>query len=269
MYFKLVLTNGVDDLVLYFKVMDSNIAKKWFAELSNNYELDEVDRFTNWGKHSYIDQLNKQIDTINLYDNIIDMYVSENSTQQDLNYLHKFFEDLRGEINAGTNWYTSAPTDIKNAVNRFNVLIHHLEAELRTKDKHPTVVVTFKDNPKIDLDKEDMKYFTYKWKSGTVYINYCHVGKTVIDAFKDRDSITEAIRPQTRYSADFMIKFGPSIGTIQYLVRSVFLKIWIRIKKLKFDDLNLGMIPVATLVTEIDYKTLLKYNKVKKIECLK
>jgi hypothetical protein len=117
MHFKLSLTNEVEDLVLYFKLLDSNIAKKWFAELSQNYELDEIDRFTNWGKHTYIDQLNKQIDIINSYDNIISMYVSETSTQQDLNYLHKFFEDLRGEINSGTDWYNNAPVDIKMLLN--------------------------------------------------------------------------------------------------------------------------------------------------------
>ena len=267
--FELTLTNGIDDLILLFKLRNTEIAAKWFVELSKKYELYETDRFSNWGNHDFINQLNNQIDIINDYDNIIDKKVSLSTTQKDLNYLHKFFEILRGEVTIGTVWFKNAPNNVKTALGKFNILIHQLESAIRTKNKHPTVVVTFKDAPRLELSPDDMKNFTYKWESGTVYINYCHVGKTVLDAFTDRDSITEAVRPQTCYCVDFIVKFGPSTNFVIYFIRSIIINIWLKFKKFKLENLNIGSIPVADIITKIDKDTLLKFNKVKTVKCLK
>lgn len=268
--FDLVLTNGKEDLYLRFEIRNTEIANKWFNELSKDYNIFEADRFTNWGdSESIISDLNIQIDIINSYESIIDRKVNYFSTQADMNYLHKFYENLRGEIDTETDWYRRAPVHVQDALNKFNVLIHRLECNLRTHNKHPTVVVTFKDRPRFELTEKDMSYFTYCWESGTVYINYCHVGKTVLDSFADRDDITEAIRPQTHYSADFTVKFGPSTKKIVYLFRTILINIWIKIKRIKFKNLNLGMIPVADLITDINKKELMKFNRVKKIICIK
>ncbi len=268
--FELVLTNGKEDLSLFFKLRNTKIAHKWYIELCKSYELFETDRLDHWGtnKDTYINELNKQIDIINQYQYTVDRRVSSNITQQDLNYLHKFFEDLRGEVTEGTAWYNNAPEHVQVAVMRFNVLIHQLEFSMRVKKLHPTVVVTFKDRPRYELDEEDIKHFTYKWKRGTVYINYCHVGKTVLDAFNDDDNLVEAIRPQTHYSADFMIKFGPSSNPLLHKLREIMVNRWIKTKQLKFDNLNLGMIPVADLVNKVDFETLFKFNQVKAVNCL-
>jgi len=267
--FELTLTNGVEDLVLTFKLRNTNIANKWFTELSKDYALYETNRFSNWGPHDFVNQLNQQIDIINAYQPIIDKRVTASSTQQELNYLHRFFEDLRGEVSIGTVWFNTAPIDVKIAVEKFNILIHQLESSIRTGQKHPTVVVTFKDNLRLALSESDMRQFTYKWKQGTVYINYCQVGKTVLDVFKDKDTLSEAVRPQTHYSADFMVKFGPSTNWLAYAARSFIIKLWLLKRNFKFKNLNIGMIPVADLVTPIDKSTLLKFNEVKKVTCLK
>lgn len=267
--FELILTNGKEDLSLFFSIRDTNIARKWFNELQNLYPLYEVDRFSNWGSHDFVKQLNECIDIINNYDFIIDRYASEKSTQEDLNYLHKFFEDARGEIIEETDWFKNSPIEVKQAIQRFNVLIHQLESELRTKGKHPTIVVTFSNRPRLELTEDDCKHFTYKWDSGAVYINYCQVGKTVLDAFKDNDTIAKAIRPQTHYSADFMIKFGPSTPGWIFYLRSLLIKVWLRSKNFKFKHLNIGMIPVADLIGIVDKDTLLKFKKVKAIKCIK
>lgn len=267
--FKLILTNGTDDFSLTFKLRDTDIAQKWFLELCKSYELYEVDRFSNWNNNNIIDELNSVIDKINCYEYIIDRKINNSSTQDDLNYLHKFFEDYRGELTEKTKWYETCPQHVKESISRFNVLIHILESNIRTKNKHPTVVVTFKDAKRIKLSSEDIKNFTYRWTTGTVYINYCLVGKTVLDAHKDKDNITEAIRPQTHYSADFMVKFGPTTNIFVYFVKSILLKIYTIRKKLKIKNMNLGMIPVADIVETIDLNHLLKYNKVKQVLCIK
>jgi hypothetical protein len=266
--FKLILTNGFEDIELTFKVRDTEIAKKWYEQLSKNYDLFEVDRFTNWGDHNLVEEINKIITIINNYDNIIDRNLSLNFNQLDLNYLHKFFEDLRGDVTEGTLWFNNAPKSIKNAVEKFNVLIHKLEANTRTTN-HPTVVVTFKNRPILDLNEYDFKHFTYRWTKGTVYINYCQVGKTVLDVFKDNDKIAVGVRPQKFYSADFMVKFGPTTPYIFYLIRKAYINVWLLFQKFKFKNPNLGMIPVADILCDIDTKHLLKYNKVKSVICLK
>lgn len=265
------ITNEIDDLVLDFQVRDTEIARKWFTEVSKNYPLFEIDRFDNWGitRETYVERLNEQIVIINSYQFIVDRMVTVNSTQNDMNYLHKFFEDLRGEVTIGTAWYNDAPQYVKDAVNRFNILIHQLESTIRMSTKHPTLVVTFKDRPRYLLTSDDIKHFTCKWEQGTVYINYCHVGKTVLDIFTNNDTIAEAVRPQTHYSADFMIKFGPSSNKTLHYIRLKIIKFWAKFKKFPFKDLNIGMIPVADMVTDVDKHTLLKYNRVKDIVCIK
>lgn len=267
--FNLILTNGIEDLKLQFKVYDTQIAKKWFTELQKTNQIYENDRFTDWGSSNVIDKLNDCIRIINNYQYIINKTAHKDITQKELNYLHKFFEDLRGEVTVGTDWFHNAPVEVQRAVENFNIHIHHLENKIRSNNKYPALVVTFTDSGRYELTDEDCKHFTFKWKSGEVYINYCHVGKTVLDIYKNNDDIAEGIRPQTHYSADFMIKFGPSTNTIIHKLRSVLIKLWLLKKNFKFKNLNIGMIPVAILTTNVNKEELLKFNRVKKVECLK
>lgn len=264
--FKIILTNDVQDHELNFRVRNTPIAQKWFLELQKNYKIYEDDRFTKWGNKNLIEKLNECIDIINAYDNIVNRKLEDDVSQDDLNYLHKFFEDLRGEVEERTEWFDQSPTYIQQAVEKFNILIHELETELRPND-HPTLVVTFDDRPRFELSDEDIKYFTYKWDQACVYINYCHVGKPLLDVFKDNDPYAEGIRPQTHYSADFMIKFGPATPNDVYLKRKEYLDKWLAEKDFNFDNPNIGMIPVADLIGELDFKELFKYNKVKEIIC--
>lgn len=267
--FKIVLTNGVEDTELTFKVRKTPVAQKWFAELCKDYPVYEDDRFSNWNDQSnLVEELNKQIDIINSYDNIIDRKISNSITQQDLNYLHKFFEDLRGEVVVGTEWYHKSPEHVRIALSQYNVLIHKLEEYLRSKN-YPTLVITFKDRPWFELDKDDIKHFTFCWQKGTVYINYCHVGKPILDVFKDHDKIAEGVRPQTHYSADFMIKFGPPTNSLVYLLRKLIIQIWLRFQKFKFENTNIGYIPVADIVGNFDINNYRKFNKVKSVKCIK
>lgn len=266
--FKIVLTNNLEDTEITFKLRETPIAKKWFNELCKNYSIYEDDRFSNWHADcNLLDDLNKQIDIINSYDNIIDRRVSIATTQDDLNYLHKFFEDLRGEVTIGTSWFHNSPAEVKHALEKFNILIHQLEEQLRSPD-YPTLVVTFKDHTRCLLTREDMNEFTFNWRKGTVYINYCHVGKPVLDVFKDRDKITEGVRPQTHYSADFMIKFGPSTNYVVYILRKLIINIWLKFQKFKFSKPNIGYIPVADIVGDFDINDYRKFNKVKKVICI-
>lgn len=267
--FNIILTNDVEDTELTFKVRDTSIAQKWFYEVAKDYDIFENDRFTNWSQNiNLVDDLNKQINIINSYEKIIDYTVSDKTTQKDLNYLHKFFEDLRGEVTDGTEWFSNAPNHVKSATEKFNILIHQLEEHIRDKN-YPTLVITFRNRPQLELTEEDMKHFTFKWEKGTVYINYCHVGKPILDVYKDQDNIAEGIRPQTHYSADFLVKFGPSTNPVYYQMRKISIYSWLKSQKFDFKNPNIGYIPVADLVDNFDIEKYRKFNKVKKIECIK
>jgi len=267
--FKIILTNSTEDIELSFKVKDTPIAKKWFAELCKNYPIYQDNRFSSWNMdYNLIDDLNKQIDIINMYDNIIDRKASVTTTQHDLNYLHKFFEDLRGEATVGTPWFHNSPVEVKTALEKFNILIHLLEEHLRSTH-HPSLVVTFINSTKFLLTDEDIKYFTYCWKKGTVYINYCHVGKPVLDIFKDKDIITKGATPQTHYSADFIIKFGPSTNYFVFILRKLIINTWLRFQKFKFKNPNIGYIPVADIIGDFNIEDYRKFNKVKSVICIR
>jgi hypothetical protein len=267
--FELILTNESEDLSLFFKIRNTAVAKKWFNELQKSYKLREVDRFSNWNDTSYIVELNAHIYNINNnYKNIIDRTVSHSTTQADLNYLHRIFEELSKELSNTPGPRDSMPLHLLHSIDQLNILIHKLESLLRTHTKHPTIVVTFDNIQRFELDDNDVTHFTFKWGTGTVYIDYCQVGKSVLDVYKDADFNATAT-PQTYYSADFVIKFGPTTRWITHFVRSILINRWLRTKNFKFTNLNIGMIPVADLQTKIDKATLIKFNKVKAIICLK
>jgi len=260
---KITITNGKEDYNLYFNVRDTDIAKKWLNEVQKNYCLDAIDRFTNWGYKNIINELNEKIDHINSYEKLINYKVDKNTKQKDLNYLHKFFEDLKGG-EGNSEWYNNAPDDIQHSISKLNILIHELESQIRKSD-HPTIVVTYKNPPLLKLTDKDVKHFTFKWSHGTIYINYPHVGKPILDVFKDRDSIAEVILPQSHYSADFMIKFGPSVSTLHFFARKILIKFWLCFQKFNFENLNLGMIPVADINHNVELEYLYKFDRIKDV----
>lgn len=299
--FILTVTNDNADYDLYFDIFNTSIADKWKTEVEQNYELFEIDRFSNWpnskkDKLYYISELQKQIDIVNA-DNVglIPVTLSNIENQDTMNYLHKFFENLRGPIDSPTEWYQQSSNSIQNAITRFNIMIHEYEhlcfsESISAVTNHPyaTIVGTFNSRPRILLDDKDYDHYTYRWRFGTVYINYCEVGKPLMDVFKDQDEVIgdANIRPQHYYSADFQIKFGPDTLDEIYDEKTIQFWNWFNSKKEYFDTLGLvkskklalGMIPVASInvqdsnlenLSQIEIiEKLSQYQKIKKT-CIK
>jgi len=265
----LTLSNNIDYKDLHFDVYDTSIAKKWASEVGKNFSIYENDRFVNWpnnkkDKRYYIEELNKQMQIVNDYaPNSIPFWFTTNQINQNsFNTLHKFFEDLRGPIIEGTLFYNSSPIKVQEAVNRFNIMIHEFESLLfntTQNNQHPEsrLIVTFNNRSRYELTDNDYDHFTINWKFGEVYINYCEVGKTIIDVLKDNDIIVsdDNIRPLRYYSADFQVKFAPTLGDLEYNKRMQLIKIAYNSKKEFFESLgfyydkklSLGLIPVAML----------------------
>lgn len=262
------LTNGSEDKDLVFNIHNTDIASRWMAEVEKNYPLYETERFQGWPQSNkdldyYKSEILKQINIVNEYKPNTIHGFEKISDQDVLNYLHKFFEDLRGSADQGSEFYKNAPQNVKQAIDMFNVLIHECEHTMRNSDS-PTVIVTFGGRERFRLNEEDYNEFTFKWKYGEVYINYCEVGKPLLDVFKDEDEHVgdDNVRPQSYYSADFMIKFGVSTPDVLYNARLGMINEWYKKQNYNFKHLSLGMIPVASLESGKPYP---HFTKVKSV----
>jgi hypothetical protein len=290
--FYLDFKNNTDTLTLKFETYDSSISKKWYIALQNilNQELtdkpkirenDRLYNFNNntWSEENIIKELTICIDKLNSHSVVITEVPKVGCTPEDTNKLHKFFELMRGRILEPAEYYTNATDNIKFELERFNVLIHRLEYFHKTKNKSnlaPRLVVTFNDNPRFILDKCDFNEFSLDSEFGEVYINYCEVGKSLIDVFVDNDDIVgdKSIIPQKYYSADFGVKFYKSNmshilpkfwewfdNKSNYLAALGFRK--------TDNDLALGTIKVAKLVETISREELIekisKFNTINSV----
>lgn len=261
------ITNGVEDKDLVFNIHNTIIAQKWQKEVEKNYPILERNRFQGWPNSEktiewYRCELKKRIDTVNNYrQNTIQSTSIQD--QESLNYLHKFFEELRGTTNAGTDFYNNAPQEVKDAVDQFNMLIHECEHQMRDSDS-PMLVVTFEGKERLELADDDYEHFTFKWKYGSVYISYCEVGKPLLDIFKDKDTHVgeDAVKPQSLYSADFVIKFGIDVPDAYHNQRLKMFNEWYSSQPYNYKHTSLGMIPVASLEQGQPYPG---FNEVKSV----
>lgn len=261
------LTNKKEDKDLVFRIHDTDIAKRWQSELEKDYPIFERHRFQGWPDSEktvkwYQNELAKRIQTVNQYQPGTINYTAID-TQESLNHLHRFFEELRGTSDAGTDFYNSAPSQVKDAVDQFNMLIHECEHQMRDADS-PSLIVTFLGKTRHQLLEDDYDHFTFQWKYGEVYINYCEVGKPLLDIFKDNDDFVsqDAVRPQSLYSADFMVKFGPDMPNEFYNDRLTMFNEWYSKQNYNHKHKSLGMIPVASLEEGAPYPT---FNEVKSV----
>jgi len=263
---KITLSNGISNQDIYFDLFDTNIARKWDSEIKQNYNIHEDDRFTGWPntirtKKWYSDELNNAIDIINLYQpNTITHRASENMVPEHTNILHKYFEDLRGGYLSTADFYINSPEHIKQAIEHYNIMIHAYEKVAYSPLKTPTITCTL-SGPRHELSDEDYEHFTYNWQFGTIYINYCEVGKHLLDVFIDNDSVVgdENIRPLKYYKADFKLKFSPNLPVEKFHEFSSRFESWFSENEQYFKELNiykdkyraLGLIPVAVINKEL------------------
>jgi len=206
---------GTDgDLELQFRIRTTPVAQLWVERMQarGQYPLDHPDRFYGFGtleqEHdravSYIQQC---IDTINCHQPIIVRPFKY--TQDCLNYLHNIFERYHGLLDQQTSEYwNTAPDSAKRALAELNLAVHRCEAAINPR---PRFVCTWYGMPKTHrLDLELQKTFG-DWETdfGTVYLNYCEIGKTVEDLAHDNDKYIgdDAFKPFGHYSADFNVQF--------------------------------------------------------------
>ena len=202
-------------LTLQFQIRPTPLAKLWVERMQarGSYPLDHPDRFYGFG--SQLEEriraeimIEQCITTINQHTPIIEREFDW--SQDSLNYLHNIFERYHGLLDQQTSEYwQQAPVAVKQALSELNLAVHRCETVL--EGVKPRFVCTWFGMPKTKkLDPAQLaQWGETQIQFGTVYLNYCEIGKTVEDLTHDNDKYIgeDAFRPFGHYSADFHVAF--------------------------------------------------------------
>ena len=211
---RLVITLD-DNFELCFNIRKTPLAELWIERMSHRHAwpMDNPDRFYGFGtvqqeQDRAVGMIQQCIATINDHQHIIDREFEY--TQDCLNYLHNIFERYHGLLDQQTSEYWhSAPDAVQQALANLNLAVHRCETALGSSA--PRFVCTWFGMPKtqqLDIDTM-MRWGELEIKFGTVYMNYCEIGKTVEDLAQDNDIYigNDAFKPFGHYSADFNVAF--------------------------------------------------------------
>ena len=202
-------------LTLQFQIRTTPLAELWVERMQarGSYPLDHPDRFYGFG--SQLEEriraeimIQQCITTINQHTPIIER--GFDWSQDCLNYLHNIFERYHGLLDQQTSEYwQQAPDQVKQALSELNLAVHRCETVL--EGTKPRFVCTWFGMPKTKkLDPAHLaQWGATQIQFGTVYLNYCEIGKTVEDLAHDNDAYIgeDAFRPFGHYSADFHVAF--------------------------------------------------------------
>jgi hypothetical protein len=204
-----------DALSLKFQIRNTPVADQWvkLMERRNKWPLDHPDRFYGFNSPEQEKQraeiyIQQCIDTINSYRPIIDRPFDW--TQDCLNYLHNIFEQYHGLLDQqNTDYWNNAPVTVRRALAELNLAVHRCESV--NAGIKPRFVCTWYGMPKTEHLSAELQqtYGELSWRSGTVYLNYVEIGKTVEDLAHDQDQYIgdDAFKPFDFYSADFKVVF--------------------------------------------------------------
>lgn len=223
MFTKLSITyaGDYDQQTLEFGIRQTPPAQSWAEKVQLakklNYPIDDPERFYGFGslvdqQHHAIDLINNCIDTINKYKPIIHRHLTSVDDQDYLNFLHHIFETYHGLLDQQDHeFWLQAPLPVRQALADLNIQVHRCETVSR--GANPRHVVTFFGLPKIEvLDDVDYDFFTDSIEFGTVYLNYCEIGKTLENLTEDDDRYIsdQAFQPFRHISADFNVQYWTS-----------------------------------------------------------
>lgn len=212
----LSITLGIaNPLTLQFQIRNTPVADLWLDRMQHRslWPMDHPDRFYGFNTlaqerdraESYIKQC---IDTINNHRLLITRPFEW--SQDCLNYLHNIFEIHHGLLDQQTSEYwQTADEAARRAIGELNIAVHRCETAMQQPT--PRFVCTWYGMPKTHWLSEELQaaYGESHIDFGTVYLNYCEIGKTVEDLEHDNDKYIadEAFRPFSHYSADFNVQF--------------------------------------------------------------
>lgn len=193
-------------LSLFFEPAPTEIGSAWFEAfnecISKNLILEKSYNFVGFPAHRrsfavMIQELKENIAIINGYNwpesiNIRNDF-GESLTQDDLNYLHHWFELLIGQVWDVSNYYKIASYDVRQAIRKLNNLIHEYEGMARvancpdhSRDPKSAIQLAFIHCDRFSLSDVPHRFET-DFQFGDVTLHYSQLGKTHFEAFNDND----------------------------------------------------------------------------------
>lgn len=244
---------------VYIDVHDNSLSRKWLLALNHliekEYHLEKNYCFFGFpdgdrnGEY-LVNQINKSIFRINEADigyTIANHYTLENCRAPDggvnhdqLNLLHRYFEDLQGTSGNISDFYWKADNPTRWHIRQLNLLCHEFESwQLSWRKKHtapewirPSQLMCWLNAPRFILDEEDYELFgieTINRPLGGVFVGVNKaVGKHHWEVFQDegRDSrigelVTTTLKPQTEAAGDFDIEWANNPGTFPWQIKEL------------------------------------------------
>ena len=212
---------------VFWNLKSSPIAERYFKSLqiaATTRYIYRRDRFYNfpneyWTQVRIVEKLNESIDLINRHSpGLIPDRAAVPMDQAYMNHLHVYFEKYRGSLAKPAPIYASAPSDVREAFDDLNLMIHRYE-DLGFSGRgeqplgEPKIHFTFgltEPVRRYSLEDVDYKEFSFESRFGQWSINYCEVGKPLHDVWRDQDAEIghEAVIPLRYYSADAFVHLG-------------------------------------------------------------
>ena len=258
---------------------DTSVGRRWYQLLSEHVERDnrcsEPQRLYNfpkdpWDEEALVQELNRCISIINDYQKVINHNASVGMSQETFNELHHYFEVLRGEVIEGTEFFNKAPRVVQDALNDYNVCIHRTESFYmgkRWQRRAPRIVCTLNNIERQLLETEDYENFVTDLPAGTAFVNYCQVGKPILDVFRDGDEIIfdDTVRPLKYLGPDFSFYLANTQEETNGLAE------WMSANGYDINDKTnaIGVLPVADVIWKDDPETtILEISKRQYIKCI-
>lgn len=248
--------NGNDILTVYIDVADNSLSHKWLGALNDiirkDLHLEKNFCWLGWTESQrnleYLcTQVNRSINAVNssnLDYRIQDFFSPATVIQKDLdvdhnqmNRLHRYFEDLQGTSGAMSNHYNVADDYTRWHIRQLNLLCHEIESLVlsirKAHDapewKRPSQLMCWLNAPRFTLEEEDYDLFgidTINRSLGGVYVGVNKaVGKHHWEVFNDegRDSrvgelVTSSLRSQTEAAGDFDIEWARDPGAYHWQI---------------------------------------------------
>ena len=271
---------GTDDSILtvYIDVADNSLSRKWLTALNdiirNNLHLEKNYCWLGWAESirtaEYLcTQINRSINAINASNldyriqaffspaNVIQQNLGINHDQ--MNQLHRYFEDLQGTADAMSPYYNRADDLTRWHIRQLNLLCHELESLVLSMRKavqapewrRPSQLMCWLRAPRYELEDADLELFgieTINRKLGGVYVGVNKaVGKHHWEVFCDegRDSriselVTTGLRSQTQAAGDFDIEWARDPGAFHWQIKQLAeFRLWLERNGFDPDDKSL------------------------------
>jgi len=248
-----------DILTVYINVHDSSLSRKWLSALNDliKKELHLEKNYCFFGfpdgernGNYLVEQMNKTVNYINnagigytidnhfTLENCVDVRGGVNHEQ--MNLLHRYFEDLQGVSGNISPYYWKADNATRWHIRQLNLLCHEFESwQLSWRKKHtapewirPSQLMCWLNAPRFILDEEDYELFgieTINRPLGGVFVGVNKaVGKHHWEVFHDegRDSridelTTTTLKSQTEAAGDFDIEWANNPGTFPWQIENL------------------------------------------------